>query len=257
MTAPGTTRLQQEAARRTRAMVQGVGESYRMAREDAGLSQRQVATAAGISQSYLAEIEAGRAEPSLSVVVALANALGGDVSVRFFPGTGPKLRDSIQAPMVEAMLRILHPRWARFPEVPVQSPVRGVIDLVVADESASLLVAAEFHSQLRRLEQQIRWAREKADSLASTSITELIVGRTRPASVSRLLVLRSTRATRMLATQFESTLAAAYPARTADLIASLTSEAAWPGAGIVWIRLDGRRTHVMEGPPPGVRLGRR
>ncbi len=256
MTAPGTTRLQQEADRRARGMVRAVGESFRSAREDAGLSQRQVATVAGISQSYLAEIEAGTAEPSLSIVVALATALGGDASFRFFPGTGPHLRDRIQAPMVEAMLRILHPRWARFPEVPVRSPVRGVIDLVVADQEAGLLVAAEFHSQLRRLEQQIRWAREKADSLQSTSIADLMVSGTKPPSVSRLLVLRSTRATRTLVNEFESTLAAAYPARAADLVASLTGDDAWPGAGIVWIRLDGRRTHVMAEPPPGVRFGR-
>ena len=256
MSAPGTTRLQQEAARRTRVMIQGVGETYRMAREDAGLSQRQVAAAAGISQSYLAEIEAGRAEPSLAVVVALATALGGEASLRFFPGTGPQLRDRIQAPMVEAVLRVLHPRWSSFPEVPVHNPVRGVIDLVLADQRARLLVAAEFHSQLRRLEQQIRWAREKTDALGSTSIAELTGGGARAASLSTLLVLRSTRATRMLAVEFESTLAAAYPARVADLIASLTDDAPWPGAGIVWVRLDGRHTHVMEEPPPGVRLGR-
>jgi transcriptional regulator with XRE-family HTH domain len=256
MTAPGTTRLQQEAERRTLALLRDVGETYRTAREDAGLSQRQIAVAAGISQSYLAEIEAGIAEPSLAVVIALAKALGGDASFRFFPGTGPQVRDRIQAPMVEAMLRILHPRWSRFPEVPVRRPVSGVIDLVVADQRAGLLVAAEFHSQLRRLEQQIRWAREKADSLGSTSIAELVVSGAAAANVSRLLVLRSTRATRILATEFESTLAAAYPARTADIMASLTGDAAWPGPGIVWIRLDGRRTHVMEEPPPGVRLGR-
>jgi transcriptional regulator with XRE-family HTH domain len=256
MTAPGTTRLQQEAERRTLATLRDVGETYRAAREDAGLSQRQVAVAAGISQSYLAEIEAGRAEPSIAVIVVLARALGGEMSFRFFPGTGPLLRDRIQAPMVEAMLRILHPRWSRFPEVPVRKPASGVIDLVVADRHARLLVAAEFHSQLRRLEQQIRWARDKADSLGSTSIADLVVDGTVAARVSRLLVLRSTRATRTLATEFESTLAAAYPARTADLMASLVGEAAWPGAGVVWIRLDGRRTHVMEEPPPGVRLGR-
>jgi len=256
MTAPGTTRLQQEAERRTVAMCRAVGETYRAARDDAGLSQRQIAVAAGISQSYLAEIEAGRAEPSLAVVVALAMALGWEASLRFFPGTGPLLRDRIQAPMLEAMLRILHPRWSRFPEVPVRKPASGVIDPVVADQRAGLLVAAEFHSQLRRLEQQIRWARDKADSLGSTSIADLAVNGASAARVSRLLVLRSTRATRTLATEFESTLAAAYPARTADLMASLAGDAAWPGAGIIWVRLDGRHTHVMAEPPPGVRLGR-
>jgi transcriptional regulator with XRE-family HTH domain len=256
MVAPGTTRLRQEAERRARAIVRSVGDEFRVAREDANLSQRQVAQAAGLSQSHLAEIEAGTTEPSISMIVAVAAALGGDASLRFFPGTGPTLRDRIQAPMVEAVLRILHPRWSRFPELPVRHPVKGVIDLVLVDPAASLLVATEFHSQLRRLEQQIRWARDKADALGSTSIGKLALRSEEQPITSRLLVLRSTRATRSLATEFESTLAAAYPASTSDVVASLTGDSPWPGAGIVWVRLDGRRTHVMPTPPPGVRLGR-
>ena len=59
--------------------------------------------------------------------------------------------------------------------------------------------------------------------------------------MSRLLVLRSTVATRELARQFEATLAAAYPARTADVVNALTSaDGHWPGDGIVWMHLDGR-----------------
>jgi transcriptional regulator with XRE-family HTH domain len=255
MAAPGTSRLQQDARRRTGTIVRAFAEGVRAARVDAGLSQRQVASAAGISQSYLAEIEAATVEPSVGVTVALASALGGDMSLRFFPGTGPSLRDRIQAPMVEAVLRFLHPRWARFPEVPVRHPVSGVIDLVLADRAARLLVAGEFHSQLRRLEQQIRWARDKADSLASTSIGPLIGDDQRP-SISRLLVLRSTKATRLLANDFHETLAAAYPARSADVVASLNGTTDWPGAGIVWVRVDGRQTRVLSGPPPGVGLGR-
>jgi hypothetical protein len=70
-----------------------------------------------------------------------------------------------------------------------------------------------------------------------------------------MLVLRSTIATRELAVSFEKTLAAAYPARAADILESIAGVAPWPGAGILWVRVDGKRTHVMDAPPPGVALG--
>ena len=251
-----STRLEREAKRRAARTAQSFGEDVRHAREDAGLSQRSVAGAAGISQPHYAAIELGATVASVEALHAVALALGGDTSVRFFPRTGPRLRDRIQAPMVEAFLRILHPRWQRFPEVVVHRPASGVIDLCLADVAAALLVAAEFHSQLRRLEQQIRWARQKAEGLAATPLAELVASADNPMRIDRLLVLRSTVATRAMAREFEATLAAAYPARTADLLGALTGAAPWPGAGIVWITIDGRGAHVMERRPPGTLLGR-
>jgi transcriptional regulator with XRE-family HTH domain len=257
MAAPGSTRLQQEADRRTRSIARTLGETIRAAREDTGVSQQRIADAAGISQPHLSEIEAGRVQPSLRTLVGVALALGGDASIRFYPGTGPRIRDRIQASMVEALLRVLHPRWTRFPEVPVYRPLAGVIDLVIAQPTLALLVASEFQSQLRRVEQQLRWARGKADSLASTSVravADLASGAaTHP---DRMLVLRSTREMRAIAAEFELTLAAAYPARTRDVFASLTTDAPWPGSGVLWVSVDGRQTHIMHDPPRGVRLGR-
>ena len=68
--------------------------------------------------------------------MAIAAALGCDLSVRMFPGTGPRIRDRIQVAMSEALLASLHPRWRAQPEVPVYRPVRGVIDLVLTDATA-------------------------------------------------------------------------------------------------------------------------
>ena len=249
------TRLQREATRRAERTARLIGEEFRHAREDAGLSQRQVAHAAGISQPYLAAIEVGSAVASLEVLQAVAAALGGDASLRFFPGTGPRLRDRFQAPMVEAFLRVLHPRWQRFPEQPVHRPAAGFIDLALVDAGAALLVAAEFHSQMRRLEQQIRWARAKSEGLASTALGELVGDGVAP-RVDRLLVLRSTSATRALAREFEATLSAAYPARTEDVLASLTRRSEWPGPGVIWVTIDKGDAHVMSRQPPGVALGR-
>ena len=71
---------------------------------------------------------------------------------------------------------------------------------------------------------------------------------------SRLLVLRSTRDTRDLASTFEATLRAVYPARTSDTLAALRATGPWPGPGIVWMTVEGRRApHGGTAPrcPPG------
>jgi hypothetical protein len=150
--------------------------------------------------------------------------------------------------MIEALIRSLDPRWRVQLEVPVTRPSRGVIDAVLYDGTAPLAVATEVHSDLHRLEQQLRWAHEKAEGLASS------VGAAR---VSELLILRSTVRTRELARQFEATLRAAFPIRSADAIAALTApEAPWPGSSIVWMHLHGTTASLMRHPPPGVALGR-
>ena len=97
-----TTRLVQEAARQSQRMLRALGDEYRRSREDAGLSQRQVATAAGISQSHYSTIEAGTVVASVELHERIALALGGQLNVRFYPGTGPRLRGRFQAPTVEA-----------------------------------------------------------------------------------------------------------------------------------------------------------
>lgn len=74
--------------------------------------------------------------------------------------------------------------------------------------------------------------------------------------VSKLLVLRSTVATRELARRYETVLGTAYPARALDVVAALTDGADWPGSGIAWMYLESGHARLMTHPPRGVRLGR-
>jgi HTH-type transcriptional regulator/antitoxin HipB len=243
------TRLEVMAARRADAITRAIGLELRRLREDAGIHQADVARVAGVSQPLLSRVEAGDVRPSIGTLSALGAALGADLSIRFFPGAGVPIRDRFQARMIEALLRILHPRWRPHLEVPIHRPARGVIDAVLED--TPLLVAMEAQSDLRRLEAQIRWHTEKASGLPHTS---LATGQ--DVVVSRLLLLRSTRRTRELAREFEQSLRAAYPARTTDALGALTREAPWPGAAIVWATVDGRSATILERGPKGVTLGR-
>lgn len=56
-------------------------DRLRRLRAAAGLSQRALATAAGIRQATLGEIESGRTDPRLSTLQGLASALRTSVAV--------------------------------------------------------------------------------------------------------------------------------------------------------------------------------
>lgn len=238
--------------RRHRELVRAVGRDLLRVRLDTGASQRQIAALAGIDYSHFARIESGVANASLETLTAISVALGSDLAVRLYPGTGPRLTDRHQARMIEALLRILPSVWRAHVEVPVSRPARGVIDVVLERRDLPLFVAAEAPSAIHRLEQQVRWAADKARSLGSS---ELIGPGPEPAT-STMLLLRATASTRELARQFEQTLRAAYPARAADAFASLRTGAPWPGSVIVWVRIEGDHVEVMDRPPRGVNVGR-
>lgn len=246
------TEIARESARRMRRIGWQCGEDIRRLRGEAGVSLAELAAVVGVHRSHIGRIEANQVQPSIAVLTAIGAALGAELSVRFYAGSGPRLHDRFQALMVEQVLRCLDPRWHTELEVPVTQPSRGVIDLVLNDRASPVAVAAEVQSELRRLEQQIRWSAEKADGLRER------VGRDRPGiTVSRLLILRSTTATRSLARRYAATLATAFPAKTEMVVGALTQPATpWPGAGIVWVRIDGNQVSLLPRPPRGVELGR-
>src|SRR5262245_22610352 len=224
-----------------------MGEELRRLRLDAGVSLTILAAFVGVDPSHLARIEKGLAQPSFDLLERLAVALGADLSVRFFSGSGPRIHDRFQAPMIEALLQVLHPRWR--PELEVAAGRnRGFVDLVLADQVTPAVVATEAQSEIRRFEQQIRWAAEKADALGERYPN-------RP--VSRLLLLRSTIATRELARSLADSFQAAYSAKTADVLGALTSGSRpWPGSGILWVSVEGGKARLLPSPPRGVAVGR-
>jgi transcriptional regulator with XRE-family HTH domain len=236
-----------ERERLLRAISRHVGRQISDLRTDAGVTRAELARCAGIDPSHVWRIEAGETTPSLDVLVRVSACLGSDLGVRMFPTAGPRLHDRFQAPMIEALLASLGPQWQGRPEVPVPA-ARGVVDAVLSRELDGLTLVCECHSELRRLELALRRLAEKAAALR---------GQLDPAAtVSTLLLLRSTAATRSIARAYEATLTAAFPARSRDALAALRGDAAWPGSAIVWSDVGGGRAEILDRPPRGVRLGR-
>jgi transcriptional regulator with XRE-family HTH domain len=242
--------------RRAEELRRGIGTQVRTLREDAAVSQRRLSAEIGLNQGHLSRIESGEAEASLATLTAIGDALGADLSVRLMPSTGPRIRDRVQAWMAEALLDAVDPSWHKLVEVAVRRPARGYIDVVLV-RNPGPIVAVELHSELRRLEQHLRWASDKAASLPSAEAWTFLTDGAERREVSRLLVLRSTRSNRELARSYPTTLAAAYPARTADAAAAHTQpDVAWPGPAVVWAEVDARRARILPQPPRGVLFGR-
>lgn len=61
----------------------GIGERIKTIRENKGLKQIELAEMAGISNSYLSDIEKGRTTPSIRTLTRLAEALGVEVGYIF------------------------------------------------------------------------------------------------------------------------------------------------------------------------------
>lgn len=233
-----------------------IGAEVRRSRVDAGLSMRAVGEAAGADPSHLSPIERGQREASFATLAAVSDVLGLDLSVRLYPTTGPKIHDRVQAPIAEALLALAHRDRKRVVEVPVWRPVRGVMDLVLA-RPGNVVVAVEVQSELRRLEQQIRWSKEKAEALPSAATWSLLSQGRTDVQVSQLLVVRSTRASREIAREFATTLRTAFPASAAQAVRALRDPAAaWPGAAVTWAEVERGVGRILDRAPRGVPPGR-
>jgi len=238
------TDLQTEADRRARALRHGLATDVARMREDAGLTQSAVARLAGVHPSVVSRLEDQSLLPTLETYVRICAAIGADFAARAYPNTGPAIHDRHQVRMAELLLAKLHPRWSATPEVAVRRPARGWIDAVLHDPSARTLVGSELESDIRRVEQVIRWSAEKVRALPSADRWRSWAA-DGPPMVSQLLVVRWTRANREVVATARRQLRAAYPADPDDALDALTGTGRWAGAALIWARIDGGRSELV------------
>jgi transcriptional regulator with XRE-family HTH domain len=86
---------QAEAQRAIQSLYDALGDSIRQARQGRGVTQADLARAAGITRTSLTNIEHGRQRPPLHVIVALAQALGIEACVLIDGDTIPVLASAL------------------------------------------------------------------------------------------------------------------------------------------------------------------
>lgn len=230
---PSKAQLQAAARAGAKARVKLVEDVERLC-ADAGISLAALAREAGVPYPHLWRMMAGKVRPTLETYAKLAIPLGADLATRLYPNTGPLIRDRHQARISEALVHEAHPRWRPFTEVGVRQPARGWIDVVLHEPRERVAIATEVESDIRRIDQQVRWAAMKAESMPSWDLWPV----DEPPQISQLLIVRRTRATRQTAHEFARQLALAYPAHPEDALAALTGRASWPGSTLIWAKID-------------------
>lgn len=252
----GRSRFEVDVERRADDLRRSFGADLQRICTDTGLSHAALARAAHVGPDTISRLVRGKRDASVQTLTRISLALGAEPSIRLVPGAGIPIHDAVQARMIEAFVAGLHRRWVAHLEVPVRTPARGSIDLVLGGRDGLDLVAAEFQSDLRRAEQTIRWSNEKAAALASTELYRMAAGvaaEAGPPTVSRLLVLRSTARTRSIVRELPRLLESGYPVPVADAVAALRCGTRWPGSAIIWMQVRGRHAQLMDGAPREMR----
>ncbi len=203
--------------RLARRWLQRVGDDFREARLQAGLTQRQMGAAAGVSHAMISRIELGLApRVSYETLAVIASVLGLDLPLRAFP-SGDPIRDAAQLALL-AKLRIrLGEGLAWRTEVPLNAPGdRRAWDAVIVGHGWQLPVEAE--SRVRDVQACLRRiALKRRDD--GRDIVILLVADTR----------HNRRVFRLVAPD----VAVEFPVRGAGALASLTAGQRPAGSAIV------------------------
>ena len=107
---------------------EAVGEALRRRRQHQGRTLREVAEAAGVSLTYLSEVERGRKEASSEVLEAVCAALHLALAELFFEVAETlAAAEAAPVPAIGFLPRAHHPRPAA--PVPAPAPMAPVLDL--------------------------------------------------------------------------------------------------------------------------------
>jgi transcriptional regulator with XRE-family HTH domain len=194
-----------------------IGEEFREARLGAGLTQRQVGAAAGISHAQVSRVELGLApNVSFATLAVIAAILGLDLPLRAYV-SGDPIRDAAQVALL-SRLRALLPRHLTWrSEVPLAIPGdRRAWDGEVGGDGWRLPVDAE--TRLRDVQALARRSALKRRDDGDPTV---------------LLVVADTRHNRSVLRLAAADLAAAYPLPGATALSALRAGVAPTASAIV------------------------
>ena len=215
-----------DAERALRHQSTRMAEEIRALRIRAGLSQAAVAREVGVSRSAISKLELGYPGIALRLRFRVATVLGGDLRLSVFAESGPHIRDSVQAKIVEGLLARADPAWRPTVEATVPGVGRRSVDLRLDGPADIVLIEVETH--IGSLEEIIRELHSKRDAVDQAESPRK--------RIHVVLVLPTSRHHRSIVQAHPKTINAAFPISSIRLARALADPSAgWPGDGILWI----------------------
>jgi transcriptional regulator with XRE-family HTH domain len=208
--------------RRARSLGFKLSDDLRAARVSAGLSQRAVAEALGVSHSLIGRFERHAADESwLEFVSGYAAVVGLEVSLRTYPGGDP-IRDRAQLALLERLRVRLHPslRWRTEVPIPIERDLRAWDAVIGGRTPTSWQVRVEAETNVADVQAVERRLRIKTRDDPGGHL---------------ILLLSDTRANRMAIAALREGLRDLLPCRQREILGALNAGREPPGGGIVML----------------------
>jgi transcriptional regulator with XRE-family HTH domain len=216
-----------------------MGAELRLARAALGMSRLAVAQRAGVARSTVERIEDGDASVQVNTLAAVLAAVGLDIVLQAYEGSGVSLHDRGQMEVVEQLRSVAAPYWRAQIEVAAGEFGRSA-DLVFygADE----IQHHEIERAVVNFQAQLRSALRKREALAASD--------SRP--VRLVLDIEDTQRNRDALRPHAALLAAQLPAGTREVMHSLRAGRPLGQDGLAWVRRGtGRGIRGSEDRPDG------
>jgi transcriptional regulator with XRE-family HTH domain len=221
-----------EAERSLRRQSTRAADELRSLRLRAGLSQAEVAREIGVARSVVTRFEAGDPGITLRTRFRVSTALGAELRLNVYAGSGALIRDAAQAGIIESILAGADVRWRRTVEATVPGPGNRSVDLRLIGPYAIVLIEVE--SRLGSLEEIVRELHSKREAVAAANPRD-------GPPIHVVLCMPRTRHHESIVSAHPRTIAAAFPASSSAIEAAIRDMSIpWPGDGILRIRRPAR-----------------
>lgn len=216
-----------EGDRQARRQAARVGDELAELRLRAGVTQAGIGRALGIDRTVISRLERGDPQVGLPIRFRVAAVLGADLRLSAYARSGPQIRDTAQARIVEAVLARIDRHWQRTVEAAVPGSDRRSVDLRL--DGPPGIILCEVESRVGSLEAIIRELHAKRDAVR----TATSAGSGQP--IRAVLILPRTRHHLELVRHHPETIQAAFPMPSGAVAGALADvNLAWSGDGILW-----------------------
>ena len=223
------------SATRAAALARRFGSELRIARLNAGLTQQELASRAGVTQQLVSLAERGAIGIGLEVRCALVAATGHELGWRLYPTSTVSLRDSGQLGVAQVILGALPLGSPASLEVPIAPGDLRAADMLITTPSE--LVHVEIERWLVDFQAQVRAAQLKREALSR--------GSAKP--VRLVIAMPDFRRARAEVAAIPDVIRSSFPIPSRDVARALRSGAPLGGDGLLFVRMDGRGGSARAG----------
>jgi transcriptional regulator with XRE-family HTH domain len=225
-----------EGDRQARRQATRLGDELAALRLRAGLTQAVVSRALGIDRSVVSRLERGDPQVGLPIRFRVAALLGANLRLGAYAQSGPPIRDTAQARIVELILAGIDQRWRQTVEASLPGQDRRSVDLRLDGPAGTVLC---------ELEEIIRELHSKRDAFRAA------IGASNGRPIYLVLVLPKTRHHLEIVRHHPATIQAVFPMPSVAVASALAdSNRPWTGDGILWTPISGRPPASRPPPTP-------